>query len=214
MSVKAGQLLWHRVQINLPVFVSEWDTGLTQLNRAFGNSSAGEPVFGDTPFPADPDAGSRIQVIPLAPLSAWAGVLVAEPFFDPTTQTVHVLFGNFGPGGDVAPQPTTINVLFWNPATLIGPGKAMRYLSDGPGSGPGPDPGPGPSLDGRFRLARDQRFATLAGMMKPALEAAPTAAIDVAPSVDVVTPPPVVEVPAAPDPAAKAGKQRSRKSPR
>lgn len=94
------------------------DTGLTQVGRAFPEQSTGEPAFTDP---------SRIQVIPLAPVSAWATPPVShgEPFLDPATNTIHVTFSN-----PVA-SPATINVLFWDPHTLVCPGAADLYNSEG-----------------------------------------------------------------------------------
>ena len=115
MSKKAGQLLWNRRNISLPAGPSVIDTGLTQLNRAWDNSSNAEPGFG-TP--------SRIQVIPMAPLSAWTNVTHAEPVFNATTETVQIAFFNASEG------PQTLNVLFWDPATAVGPGEADPYTID------------------------------------------------------------------------------------
>lgn len=112
MSKKSGQLLWNRQHVNLPAGPFTLDTGLTQLNRAWANSSADEPGF---------DGPSRIQVIPMAPLAAWADVTHGEPTFNPATQTVRVTFFNASEG------PTTLNVLFWDPATVVGPGEADLY---------------------------------------------------------------------------------------
>lgn len=161
MSTKAGQLLWRRAQITLEPGVTDFDTGLTQLNRAFENSSIDEPGLGSTPFPIDPNDGSRIQVIPLAPLNAWATVLNAEPFLDPTTNTIHVLFAQF-----VDEVPVTINVLFWDPHTAIGPGRAMTYLTEidpqaarrtAPGGGGSTGTGPGTAATFAAHAARLRR---------------------------------------------------------
>jgi hypothetical protein len=92
------------------------DTGITQVQKGFENDSLGEPTFGSP---------SRVQVVPMAPLSAWNNVTHDEPIFDPTTGTVHVLFSNSG-------APTTINVLFWDPHSLIGPGQADTYNDESP----------------------------------------------------------------------------------
>jgi len=112
MSKKSGQLLWNRQNVTLPAGPFPVDTGLTQLNRAWANSSVDEPGFA---------APSRIQVIPMAPLSAWAGVTHGEPFFNPASQSILVTFFN------VSGSPTTLNVLFWDPATAVGPGEADLY---------------------------------------------------------------------------------------
>jgi hypothetical protein len=113
MSKNAGQLLWNRVNLFIgPGATVDVDTGLCQVLKAWGASSINEPGFG---FP------SRIQVIPMAPVGGWLGVSHGEPFLDPATDTIHVSFTNNGEG------PAFINVLFWNPHTLIGPGEADGY---------------------------------------------------------------------------------------
>lgn len=119
MSKKAGQLLWSRQQITISGTAPSTtiDTGLCQLNKAWAASSLGEPGFGSVAAP------SRVQVIPMAPLAAWSGITHAEPTLNPTTGTVEVTFFP-------APQaegPVIVNVLFWNPHTLVGPGDADLY---------------------------------------------------------------------------------------
>jgi hypothetical protein len=120
----AGQLLWSRLHLEIlgfgqsgPPVVVEIPTGLTQLNRAWNNSSSDEPDF-STP--------SRIQVIPLAPLDPWVAGFIThtEPFLDPTSNTIHVLISNAN-GFEHA-----INVLFWDPHTVMGPGVADEYAID------------------------------------------------------------------------------------
>ena len=127
MSKNAGALLWRRMSVFVPGGVvgalgapGDTDTGLTQLNKDFANQSVGEPGFGSP---------SRIQVVPLAPTSVWNFVTHTEPVFDPTTETIHVLFSNSGP-------PVTVNVLFWDPHTAVGPGEADTYVADQGGGGP------------------------------------------------------------------------------
>lgn len=127
MSIKQGQLLWNRIQFTVPAATNgggpgilDLDTGLTQVNRAWGNSSDGEPGFG-TP--------SRIQVVPLAPiagvdgLTGWVKLSHGEPFLDPITNTIHVEFTND------ALVPAFVNGLFWNPHTAMGPGEADPYTA-------------------------------------------------------------------------------------
>ena len=92
--------------------ILDLDTGLTQLNRAWDNSSIAEPGF-STP--------SRIQVVPLAPTAAWASLGHFEPFFSTITNTIHVVFSNAGS------PPATVNALFWDPHTSAGPGRADPY---------------------------------------------------------------------------------------
>jgi hypothetical protein len=119
MSRKAGALLWNRMQITVPPAVNggppgtlDVDTGLTQVNKSFPDMSPGEPNFGNP---------SRIQVIPLAPTLPWMNITHGEPTFNATTNTIHVTFSN--------PQPVAaqLNVLFWNPHSLVGPGDADNY---------------------------------------------------------------------------------------
>lgn len=130
MSKKSGQLLWHRMRILIPSLIPEGgldiDTGLTQISKSFDASSADEPPLGipgtSAPFPGSEPA-SRVQVIPLAPLNAWFGVYHSEPYFNTTTNTVHVTF--YSSGGERV--DATINALFWDPHTGIGPGEADTY---------------------------------------------------------------------------------------
>jgi len=123
MGTKAGALLWRRMRIILPggtlqlASVLDVDTGVTQLDKAFDDSSSGEPGFG-TP--------SRIQVTPLSPIPRWNNVTHSEPVFNTTTETIHIVFTNAGF------SPVTINVLIWDPHSIIGPGQADTYLSAGP----------------------------------------------------------------------------------
>jgi hypothetical protein len=62
------------------------------------------------------------MVIPLVPTNPWAGVsLVGEPWVDAATGDVFVQFDNTNE------IPVTVNVLFWDPDTKIGPGQASTY---------------------------------------------------------------------------------------
>lgn len=126
MSNKAGTLLWNRQRITLPGngAATDVDTGIQQPGLAFGNSSAAEPPMGAISNVSPPDGtlpSSRIQVIPMAPTDNWSAVTHGEPWFDTTTGTIHVRFVNNGETG------ITINALFWNPHTLVGPGQADTY---------------------------------------------------------------------------------------
>lgn len=114
MSKKSGQLLWNRMHLTLSPGLTDVDTGLTQSNKAWALSSIDEPGF---------SAPSRVQVIPLAPLGPWVNVAHAEPVFNTSTQTIHVVFTNVNEG------QATINVLFWDPATSVGPGEADAYTA-------------------------------------------------------------------------------------
>lgn len=100
------------------------DTGLTQLNKSFAAQSPGEPPLGIAGT-AEPAGGalpaSRVMVIPMAPLAAWDDITHGEPYFNTTTGTVHVVF-TYATEGEI-----TINVLFWDPHTMVGPGEADPY---------------------------------------------------------------------------------------
>ena len=126
MSKKAGNLLWRRMRITLAAGTGgefpipsrlDVDTGITQLQKGFDNDSLGEPGF-DLAGAGDP---TRVQVVPLSPIAAWGGVTIDDPVWDLTTETMHVVFHNS------ATQQVEINVLFWDPHSLIGPGRADTY---------------------------------------------------------------------------------------
>lgn len=124
MSTNAGNLLWNRARV--PVVdgpATDFDTGIRQVNRNFNANSVGEPTMGETAVPPGPAPGvgtpSRIMVIPLPPLAAWSGVQHGEPYLDPTTGTIHVSFQSG--------TTTTLNCLFWDPHTEMGPGDADTY---------------------------------------------------------------------------------------
>jgi hypothetical protein len=110
----AGNLLLNRRRLTLPFGATDIDTGLQQDLRAF-------PVGEPTDDPGVNEA-SRIMVCPMAPVIPWFGITHGEPYLDPTTKTVHVAF--FNPGA-----PATINVLFWNPHSIICPLDADPYAS-------------------------------------------------------------------------------------
>jgi len=125
MGLKAGALLWNRRRLTLPAGLdTNIDTGLTQPNRSFESYSPGEPPLGVVaaapPAPGTPPA-SRIQVVPMSPMANWALVTHGEPYLDTDTNTIHVLFTN---GGQT---PVNINVLFWDPHSMVGPGEADTY---------------------------------------------------------------------------------------
>jgi len=126
MGTKAGALLWNRRRITLTNCVNTTiDTGLTQVNKSFAGMSPNEPPLGITIAPPGPPDGSlpasRVQVIPQAPLAAWSVVTHGEPFVDPADGTVKVVFVVTGH------TPVTINVLFWDPHSIVGPGQASTY---------------------------------------------------------------------------------------
>jgi len=119
MGLKAGALLWNRMRVNIPGAANgggpgilDVDTGITQVTKSFADMSKDEPDFGDP---------SRIQVMPMMPISAWDVITHGEPYFDPATGTIHVEFLNASFGTSI------INVLFWNPHSLVGPGEADPY---------------------------------------------------------------------------------------
>jgi len=124
MSMKAGALLWHRMRITLQSGTTDIDTGVTQLDKSFDNDSIGEPPLGvgGTVAPLNGTLPpSRIEVMPMSPTAAWTDITHSEPYFNTTTNTVHVSFTNSGK------TPATINVLFWDPHTIVGPGQADTY---------------------------------------------------------------------------------------
>lgn len=116
MSTNAGQLLWNRMMIALAGGETvDIDTGLKQANRSFRSSSENEPGLGDG-FTV-----SRVQVIPMMPISGWLDISHGEPYLDSTTGTVHVSFTNRGG------ESVSFNALFWDPHTSIGPGEVDLY---------------------------------------------------------------------------------------
>src|SRR3990172_6551615 len=113
MGLKAGTLLWNRQRLSLAAGVTQVNTGLTQVGRAFNNMSPSEPPLGvatASPGPADgtPPA-SRIQVIPMSPIPAWTTVTHGEPYLNTATNTIFVAFNNSNEAA------ADINVLFWDP---------------------------------------------------------------------------------------------------
>lgn len=125
MSTKAGALLWNRKRITVQPGPQIIDTGLQQVNRSFGSSSDGEPPLGVVsalPPPAGIEPASRVQVIPLSPISQWQNLSHGEPYVDEATGRVFVEFVS-----DEDESEIEINVLFWDPHTLVGPGQADTY---------------------------------------------------------------------------------------
>ncbi len=125
MGTKAGALLWNRQRLALAAGLTSVDTGLSQVDKAFGSMSPNEPPLGVTIAPPGPPDGtapaSRIMVIPQAPTSAWTDITHGEPYLNPATGTIFVTFNNAGK------TPATVNVLFWDPHSLVGPGDADTY---------------------------------------------------------------------------------------
>jgi len=130
MGQKAGVLLWNRQHITLPFGITPVDTGLKQVSTSFAGMSLGEPSFGVEIAPPGPPDGtgpaSRVQVIPMAPLGPWSLVTHGEPYLNPATGTVWVTFNNQDEGS------VTINVLFWDPHSMVGPGDADLYTDPAP----------------------------------------------------------------------------------
>jgi hypothetical protein len=136
MGKKAGALLWNRQALEFvpppepplkpppgtypmgtPVQI---DTGLAQPNTGFGDYSPGEPGLD-----AVGNVGSRIQVIPMAKPSQWGGVEHSEPYVDPADGKIYVNF--LVPLPPEFAVPVTLNVLFWDPHSIVGPGDADKY---------------------------------------------------------------------------------------
>lgn len=124
MSTNAGQLLWNRQRLTLAVGANSIDTGLRQTNQNFGANSVGEPNLGiagvAAPAPGTGPA-SRVNVIPMAPTAGWANITIGEPWVNTATGTVFVTLTNGGL------TPAVVNALFWDPATVAGPGQAATY---------------------------------------------------------------------------------------
>lgn len=154
MSRRAGQLLWHRMKILVPAFdvtpgTLDVDTGISETLRGENVNGPNQPKF-DTVL-ATP-AVSRLNVIPQSPFDAWfaGAILHGEPYLDPGTNTLHVIFTN---NNVETPAAVSIDVLFWDPHSLCGPGLADSYLTHG-GSTPVRQGGAkdGNLLWSRFRL--------------------------------------------------------------
>lgn len=119
MSLKNGQLLWNRRHVLIQPGANLINTFLTQQNLGLedppiGIQQATPPADGSLP-------ASRVQVIPLPPLVFWSDITIGEPYYDTDTGTVQVEIRNGTKGS------FTINVLFLDPGTVIGPGQADPY---------------------------------------------------------------------------------------
>jgi hypothetical protein len=138
MGVKAGTLLWNRRHVTVPMRTNNGpflvNTGLRQPTHGFADYSPGEPSLGSfasvastlVPLvppvpPILPVVASRVQVVPMAPLSEWTLITHKEPFVDPRTGEVWVEFSNGGK------EDAEINVFFWDPHSMVGPGSADTY---------------------------------------------------------------------------------------
>lgn len=135
MGLKAGALLWNRQHITLPPGITPIDTGLRQVNQAFAGMSPNEPSYGVAIAPPGPPDGtgpaSRIQVLPQSPLAAWNAVTHGEPYLNPATNTIWVTFNN-ATEIDEEPVSVTLNVFFWDPHSMVGPGAAEPYTDPSP----------------------------------------------------------------------------------
>lgn len=135
MSAQAGNLHIVRMRVTLTgdATSDNIDTGIQVANQAYnetggpsdpvdpplGLAQAGVPAAGATP-------ASRVMVIPLPPMAAWANVtIVGEPYLDTDTNTVHVVLASSVEGG------SSPNVLFWAPHTHCGPVKCDTYNTVG-----------------------------------------------------------------------------------
>lgn len=103
MALASGALLLNRVQLTLPGGVTDVDTGITEVSLA-----------------VTPSLASRVMVLPMAPTANWEFVTHANPTYSSTTRTVHVAFTN-------SSGATTVNVLFWDPHTTVGPVDTDSY---------------------------------------------------------------------------------------
>ncbi len=119
MGKKAGALLWNRRLLTAndipPFVVTNIDTGLAQPNQGFGDYSPGEPALDKVG-----SIGSRIQVIPMAPVAAWASISHGEPYVDADGKIIVDLT-------NTSQVDVLINVLFWDPHSMVGPGDAAKY---------------------------------------------------------------------------------------
>lgn len=118
MGRKVDTLLWNRrrIFVNPGVFSTPIDTGLVQPNTGFANYSPNEPALVSAA-----KIGSRVQVIPMAPTSDWFTVLHGEPYIGPNG---NVWVNFFAPDLE---GPLPLNVLFWDPHSIVGPGDADDY---------------------------------------------------------------------------------------
>lgn len=120
MALQAGQLLISRQRLTLADGITSVDTGLSQVNLGVTPPLDGQNVTATTAAIA-----SRVQVQPLAPTAAWTtgNIHHDEPYLDPTTNTVWVDFWV-----ETGTGPQTINVLFWDPHSMISPMTADAYI--------------------------------------------------------------------------------------
>jgi hypothetical protein len=107
MPTIAGQKLWNRKHITLKAGeTTAVPHGLRQVRRNI-----------------DPTFKQAVQIIPLPPLANWVGIELGA---QPDDEYVY-LVNNAGTGNDVE-----VDVLFWEPHTVVGPGDADDYIVPGP----------------------------------------------------------------------------------
>lgn len=76
----------------------------------------------DTELAWNPLRGpEQLMVIPLIPIATWVNITMGEPYIDPATGTAKVDFTNSGT------SPEILNVLFWLPHSIVGPGETASY---------------------------------------------------------------------------------------
>jgi hypothetical protein len=107
MPIRSGQRLWNRKHLVLEVGENIVPHGLTQLRRNI-----------------DPQFAPAVQIIPLPPLDAWAGVQLGA---QPDSENVMFIVPDTG-GKTGKPEQVELDVLFWEPHTVVGPGDADEYI--------------------------------------------------------------------------------------
>ncbi len=122
MGKRGGQLNWNRRRLTLQSGDNDVDTAICWPNLGF---NVGQPPL-DGVDPGNPPGSlgiaSRVHVIFCLPTTILGQLLNGEPYFDPSTKTVHVNINNSG-------APGMANILFWAPHTDASPGMADTYLA-------------------------------------------------------------------------------------
>lgn len=108
----AGNLLITRKVLVLSNGLNDVDTGLVQTETDF---ELGQPSLNTDP--------GRVMIIPIGNTGPFQFLSLGEPVFSSVTNTVHVPLTNAA-GSDL-----TVNVLFIDPNTWLGPGYAEQYNS-------------------------------------------------------------------------------------
>jgi len=109
MPMISGQRLWNRAHLTLTSGENIIPHRLAQVNRNI-----------------DPQFAPSVQIIPLPPLANWVGVELGA---QPDDENVVL----------ISPDDREVDVLFWEPHTVVGPGDADDYMISGP---PPPPPEP------------------------------------------------------------------------